>query len=194
MLQLMDIAFKEYPKQSEKPSSNTPSRVQTQESPLNTPSPGPRRRVVRKSSSTPQVDPIPEDNSSEILSIQSLAKPIVRSRRRVSRNPSVAGSEYTIMSNGEDNQSTTRYDMGSPESIHIKTFSSWFNDNYRDDASFSVILASAADSRMADNPLTRDVLEYIRSRKAEDSMYDPYDELSDPDSNSSKWITEYMAK
>lgn len=198
MLALMDIATKEYPKASDKYADTQPSRNTQSLAIPSTPSPGPRRRVVRRSTSaTPQVDPIPEDNvtdaASEVVSVQSLVNPPTRARRRVVRTPSIAGSEYTVASTIDDVQHSPEYDMTQAQATHMKTFSGWFKDNYKHDPSFEVILASAADSKTVDNPLSKDILDYIKMRKSEDTMYDPYDELSDPDSTSSKWITDYMA-
>lgn len=195
MLVLMDILSKEYPKSSDKQQSGPVPSTSESSAPV-TPSAGARRRVPRRTpTSTSQTDvvpSIPEDNESDIVSTQSLVRPVTRSRRRVSRNPSIADSEYTVVSNSDDVQPTVQYDMDRSESTHVRSFSGWFNDNYKDDPSFQVILSSAADSRTSDNPLSSDVLEYIRSRKKEDAAYDPYDELSDPDSQSTLWITKYM--
>lgn len=175
-------------------------------------SPGARRRVVRRTASeTPQVPTISEDKiepetpvkvedaASDIVSTQSLSKPVTRSRRRVVRTPSVAApsvadSEYTVVSNADEARSIGNYDMDPGQATHVRTFAGWLGDNHKDDLSFQVILSNAADSRTTDNELSRDVLNYIKSRKEEDTQYDPYDELSDPDSRSSKWITDYMAK
>lgn len=202
MLALMEIAFKEHPKSSDKQPGGTPSGTQSP-GPQHlavptTPSPAPRRRVVRRTASaSPQVPSISEDksdNASDIVSTQSLSKPVTRSRRRVSRTPSVADSEYTVVSNADEPRSPGNYDMDQIQSTHMRSFAGWFKDNYKDDPSFQVILSSAADSRTTDNELSKDVLKYIKSRKDEDISYDPYDELSDPDSRSTRWITEYMEK
>ena len=218
MLALIDIAFKEHPKSDGKPPAATPSNDNSSSNQhLNvpgTPSPGPRRRVVRRTASeTPQVPTISEDktepetpvkiedNASDIVSTQSLSKPVTRSRRRVIRTPSrtgatpsIADSEYTVVSNADETRSVGNYDMDPGQATHVRTFAGWLKDNYKDDPSFQVILSSAADSRTTDNELSREVLAYIKSRKEEDTQYDPYDELSDPDSRSSKWIGDYMAK
>jgi hypothetical protein len=211
MLALMEIAFKEHPKGDGKAPSNGPSADRAPSSQhLNvpsTPSPVPRRRVVRRTASeSPQVPTISEDKTdtetpvkiedvaSDIVSVQSLTKPVTRSRRRVSRTPSIADSEYTVVSNADEMRSPGNYDMDQGQATHIRTFAGWLKDNYKDDPSFQVILSSAADSRTTDNELSRDVLAYIKSRKTEDGQYDPYDELSDPDSRSSRWIGDYMKK
>jgi hypothetical protein len=211
MLALMEIAFKEHPKGDGKAPSNGASTDRAPSSQhLNvpsTPSPVPRRRVVRRTASeSPQVPTISEDKTdtetpvkiedvaSDIVSVQSLTKPVTRSRRRVSRTPSIADSEYTVVSNADEMRSPGNYDMDQGQATHIRTFAGWLKDNYKDDPSFQVILSSAADSRTTDNELSRDVLAYIKSRKEEDGQYDPYDELSDPDSRSSKWIGDYMKK
>jgi hypothetical protein len=209
MLALMEIAFKEHPRVDGKtPSSAPPSERSTTQQHLNvptTPSPGPRRRVVRRTASeTPQVPTISEDKTeapvkvedavSDVVSVQSLSRPVTRSRRRVSRTPSIADSEYTVVSNADENRTPGNYDMDQGQATHVRTFAGWLKDNYKDDPSFQVILSSAADSRTTDNELSRDVLSYIKSRKEEDGQYDPYDELSDPDSRSSRWMSDYMKK
>lgn len=211
MLSLMDMLTKDFGKNASQQSNTTPQQSAHQSQQLNvpaTPPSGSRRRVVRRSTSTPQVPSIPEDTvdnsvnesiaesvteaASDVVSTQSLAKPVSRSRRRVVRTPSVAGSDYTVVSQTPDNDAPIRYDMDQGQATQVRSFSTWFKDNYKDDPSYQVILSSAADSRTTDNPLSRDILQYIKDRKSDDSSYDAYDELSDPDSKSSIWITDYM--
>ena len=204
MLALMEITFKEHPKGSDRSSGGHTAIHQPLQMPTtshNTPNSSSisKRRVVKRTvSASPQVPSISEDRSeqptSDIISTQSLSKPISRSRRRVTRTPSAAESEYTVVSNADEARPSNSYDMDQVQSTHIRTFSGWFKDNYKDDPSFQVILSSAANSRTTDNELSRDILEYIKSRKNNDISYDPYDELSDPDSKSSKWIAEYMKR
>lgn len=224
MLALMEIAFKEHPRSDGKPPGNgsSDSRQPPQQSSgtpsaPSAPSPTPRRRVVRRTvSETPHVPTIEEDKAepeipvtpvkvedanSDVVSVQSLSKPVTRGRRRVSRTPSkmsaalsVADSEYTVLSNADESKPSGNYDMDQGQATHVRTFATWLKDNYKDDPSFQVILSSAAESRTTDNELSREVLGYIKSRKAEDTQYDPYDELSDPDSRSSRWISEYMGR
>jgi hypothetical protein len=213
MLALMEIAFKEHPKIDGRPGASGPSTdsvvPQPSASAAATSSPTPRRRVVRRTvSESPQVPTISEDvpaapdvpntpvpiDNTDVVSVQSLSRPVTRSRRRVSRQsaPSIADSEYTVVSNADETRTPGNYDMDQGQAVHVRTFAQWLKDNRKDDPSFQVILSSAADSRTTDNELSRAVLSYIKSRKDGDARYDSYDELSDPDSLSSKWIADYM--
>lgn len=193
-LMILNSMPKEYPKHDSKP-SQLPQ--QSTQSVLDIPkiSSGPRRRVVRNTSSqsVPKIDPIMEDTTSEIVEATSVAKAPSRSRRRVTKTESVAGTEYTIASSVGNSNPVSSVDMEPSEKTYMSTFANWFKTNYADDPSYEVILSSAADSRTTDNPLSKAVLEYARSRKSQDVYYDPYDELNDPDSASSIWIKEYMS-
>lgn len=189
-LMLLNSMEKDFNKQSQ--NSSAPAQQSTS---LDVPStPTPRRRVVRRSTSgvSPSVEPIIEDTASEIVEAASVSKAPSRSRRRVTRAPSVAGTEYSVTSNADNDNSNVNYDIEMSEKTYMSSFANWFKTNYADDLSYEVILSSAAESRTTDNPLSKAVLAYARSRKAEDSYYDPYDELSDPDSASSIWVREYM--
>ena len=195
-LMLLNSMEKDFNKQSQNSSGSGQQSTSVQQSTsLDVPTtPSRPRRVVRRSTSgvSPSVEPIIEDTTSEIVEAASVSKAPSRSRRRITRAPSVAGTEYSITSNADNDNSNAKYDIEMSEKTYMSSFANWFKTNYADDLSYEVILSSAAESRTTDNPLSRAVLAYARSRKAEDSYYDPYDELSDPDSASSVWVKEYM--
>nr|POE67343.1 hypothetical protein CFP56_77012 [Quercus suber] len=193
MLMIMNSIYRDNQKQDEKPSVTlSSSNIKT--TPDSMPR-GPRRRVPpRQPAVETKVEPIEEDTTSEIVTTKSLAVPPSRSRRRVVKTASVAGTDYTATSTVEEATNNTQKDIRVDERTHITNFANWLKMNHSNDLSFSVILASAADRLMADNELTKSVLEYIKTRKSQDASFDSYDELNDPDSASTSFIRDFMEK
>ena len=106
--------------------------------------------------------PTPTQATSEIVTPTKITRRIVR---RNSTSPSVAGTEYTAASTQSPSAGTGTYDMTMTESINMKSFAQWFEGNMGEDPSYSEILTSTAENRIASSAISKDVLTYIRERK-----------------------------
>lgn len=152
---------------------------------------GPRRRISRLSSEVETVMQSVEETPEPPDVVHSPAPSVTPSRRRrVSRRaashaPSDAGTEYTTEMGTTSPQKEA---MSVAESVNVRCFANWCNDNVSD-TTYYEILNTAADEKAVINSLVKDVLDYIRLRKSNDPEYDPYDELIDASSESSKWAT-----
>ncbi len=180
---------------TENVASNNPSIPSLLPQPISEPvkTRGPRRRVSRQ----------PVDDNSVMQSVEETPEPAIvpsspapsitpsRARRRVPRVASYAQSdaptEYTA---DMAPVSETTNEMTPAEAVNIKCFANWSNENIPDDTTFYEILNTAADEKTVFNDLVKSVLEYIRSRKSVNVDYDPYDELAEPNSESTKWARE----
>ena len=166
------------------PTSTTPTRPG-----------GARRRVSRTPTEASQIEPVPELPEPVVEDIKRKTEEPVpspapsRARRTVrtaSYAPSNADTEYTTASVHNPLDTQKSGDMSLLESITMKTFANWCNDNSADPVCYE-LLYSAAENQAVLSPLVDSVLKYIRTRKAEDPEYDAFDELSNPDSTSSVW-------
>jgi hypothetical protein len=155
---------------------------------------GARRRVSRTSSS-PQVESVPEmiepppepklqpEQRPELLTPSPAPS---RARRRVpSYTTSNADTEYTIVSQ-TPLDSDGPSDMSQVESVFVKIFADWCNSNIDDTVCYEM-LCDASSSKVITSSLVKKVVLYIRHRKEENLQYDAYDELTNPDSESSVW-------
>jgi hypothetical protein len=159
---------------------------------------GARRRVVRKTTDVTQVDSVPElpETETEVKpepkqeNVTPSPAPSRARRRAVPRVSSYAqsnaGTEYTMVSTQGPLETKKGQDMSQLESVIMKVFADWCNNNSADPVSYE-LLYNAADTMMVLSPLVNDLVMYIRKRKSEDPEYDAFDELSDPDSPSSTW-------
>ncbi len=166
--------------------------VSPAESPVVTP--GRRRKIMRTVSNQSNIDTITEDI--ETKSVLSMDSPSVTPSRRkiVRRTPSIAGTEYTTDSGVPTPSGESPGERLSPgEGVHIRAFGTWFDTNMNGDTTYSEILESSATEMAASSPLSIAVLQYIRDRKQEDTSYDAFDELTDPDSKSSRWVEDYKS-
>ncbi len=169
-------------------------------------SPGPRRvpRRVSTPAPMPAVEEVPDATSPvaepEVSTVvESVETPPVepsisvtpsRARRRVRRAPSASyapsdvGTEYTMdTANPSGGKSA---EISSPEAVNIKCFADWCSTNAGDTTYFE-ILNDASETKSANNKISQDVLDYVRLRKDRDPSYDPYEELLDGESESTKW-------
>lgn len=155
---------------------------------------GPRRRAAPKSVEPSQIEPVPEVPEPVIEDVkpkveESIPSPAPsRARRRapvrtMSYAPSNAETEYTIASVQRPLGSG---DMSEVESIIMKVFATWCNNNSSDPVNYE-LLSTAAEERSILSPLVQSLVTYVRDRKSQDTEYDAYDELTDPDSQSSIW-------
>ena len=88
------------------------------------------------------------------------------------------GTEYTAASTQSPSAGTGTYDMTMTESINMKSFAQWFEGNMGEDPSYSEILTSTAENRIASSAISKDVLTYIRERKELTAEYDaPHNSL-----------------
>lgn len=187
-----------------------PNTPVTPTTPLSAPR-GPRRRTTIRTTSTPNVQSIEETDeaiveqniSGTVSPAPSVAPSAVpsraRRRPRVSMTPSYAPSaadtEYTVDSVATHTE-TAEHSlsmMNQLEAMSIESFAEWCLKNItaaRNDPTFEEILRSAVATKSAPNALSKNVLAYVRMRRDADRQYDAYDELDNPESESSKWISE----
>lgn len=158
----------------------------------------PRRVPMSIAPTTPALESVKEDQAEEepidTESVaQSLSRSVKKKPRRVSNNyaASVADTEYTVAASSvAEPEESSSPDMSPLESANMKHFANWIKIQVPEDPTYSEILMSAAEEKSTNNALSKTVLGYIKERRSKDDEYDPYDELVNPDSESSTWATE----
>jgi hypothetical protein len=151
---------------------------------------GARRRSSRTTAEVPQVESVPE--VTEPLPEEPLPSPAPSRGRRRRGAPgstyaaSDAGTEYTTTSAHNPLGTDKAKNMSQVESVIMKVFANWCNSNSADPVHYE-LLSTSADTKTILSPLVEKLVMYIRDRKTTDSDYDAFDELSDPDSQSSLW-------
>lgn len=186
------------------------------------PSPATPRRVARPVTrrapsamsevSTPGVESIKEEASPELNETPIKPSPVVSGtpgssrpvRRPVrrpasSRAPSVAETEYTNVSGGAGGTikvgSTEK--INPVEKVHIEAIASWFRDNMDGDTTYSEMIETTASQGIISSAVSRNVLDYVRSRMSQSTGYDAYEELNGDNSEKSDtkvWCKKYASE
>jgi hypothetical protein len=183
------------------------------------PAPATPRRVARPANrrtqtamsevSTPGVESIKEEASPEVkdtpsktpIATPGSSRPVRRVVRRVasSRAPSVAETEYTNVSGGAGSilKVGSIEKIGAVEKVHIEAIASWFRDNMDGDTTYSEMIETTANQGIISSAVSKNVLDYVRSRMTKSTGYDAYEELNGDNSDKSDtkvWCKKYAAE
>lgn len=188
---------------SDRGSSNTIQQVPSIPVNIEARPSGGRRRVVRRVSEgvastmqpveetpepsvppTPATEPTPEPASSA-PSVAPSRRRVVRRAAPVAYAQSNADTEYSIATQSVATNRASE-SMTQSEAINVQCFADWFRANKTDNPTYSEILYNASQEKSVTSDLTSRILDFIRQKKAEDTQYDFYDDLTNPESDSCK--------